>query len=109
MTLSAVASRESVSNEIMVRGVASTNAVQVLQGRAAGIQIGTRSKDENVSDIINSGRINMTEVKSSAKYMKLFNDLKDPEVIYQIYLKNRKEYESLPQYYFDISQLLFKK
>ncbi len=108
VTSAAVVSRESVSNEIRVRGVASTNAVQALQGRAAGIQIGTRSGDENVSDIINSGRINMTEVKSSAKYMKLFNDLKDPEAIYQIYLKNRKEYENLPQYYFDISQLLFK-
>jgi tetratricopeptide (TPR) repeat protein len=84
------------------------NAVQALKGRFAGVQIGVRSEDEKLSDIINSGRINMKEVKSSAEYMKFFNDLKDPEAIYQVYLKNRKEYENLPQYYFDISQLLFK-
>jgi hypothetical protein len=107
VTSAVVASRESVSNEIEVR-MKSDNAVQALQGRVAGVQIGVRSEDEKLSDIINSGRINMKEVKSSAEYMKFFNDLKDPEAIYQVYLKNRKEYENLPQYYFDISQLLFK-
>lgn len=108
VTSAVVASRESVSNEIVERRVTRTNAVQALQGRVAGVQIGVRSEDEKLSDIINSGRINMKEVKSNAEYMKFFNDLKDPEAIYQIYLKNRKEYENLPQYYFDISQLLFK-
>lgn len=107
VTSAVVASRESASNEIEVR-MKSDNAVQALQGRVAGVQIGVRSEDEKLSDIINSGRINMKEVKSSAEYMKFFNDLKDPEAIYQVYLKNRKEYENLPQYYFDISQLLFK-
>lgn len=108
VTSAVVASRESVSNEIVERRVTRTNAVQALQGRVAGVQIGVRSEDEKLSDIINSGRINMKEVKSNAEYMKFFNDLKDPEAIYQVYLKNRKEYENLPQYYFDISQLLFK-
>jgi hypothetical protein len=97
--------------QISVRGmssIASNSTNQALEGRVAGLDVRRNSESENPIDILNSGRMSVIDVKSSAEYMKLFNEAKNAEAIYQIYLKNRKEYENLPQYYFDISQLLFK-
>ncbi|MCS3868289.1 hypothetical protein J3D55_001205 [Chryseobacterium ginsenosidimutans] len=100
--------------QISVRGMSSiasnsTNSTNLtLEGRVAGLDVRRNSESENPIDILNSGRMSVIDVKSSAEYMKLFNEAKNAETIYQIYLKNRKEYENLPQYYFDISQLLFK-
>jgi tetratricopeptide (TPR) repeat protein len=94
--------------------VASVNAVQALEGRAAGVSVsrtlGTRSNAANaqdLSEVVNSGRINVIDIKSNAEYMKLFEKAKDAETIYQIYLNNREKYEGMPQYYFDVAQLLF--
>jgi hypothetical protein len=97
--------------QIDVRGmssIASNSTNQALEGRVAGLDVRRNSESENPVDILNSGRMSVIDVKSSAEYMKLFDEAKNAETIYQIYLKNRKEYENLPQYYFDISQLLFK-
>jgi Ca-activated chloride channel family protein len=97
--------------QISVRGmssIASNSTTQMLEGRVAGLDVRRNSESENPIDILNSGRMSVIDVKSSAEYMKLFDEAKNAETIYQIYLKNRKEYENLPQYYFDISQLLFK-
>jgi hypothetical protein len=107
-------SRESDIQEVRVRGIASvskrssTFAVQALSGRVAGIEIKGRSESEKIEDIINPGRINMIDIASKAEYMKFFNEAKNPEMMYQVYLKTRKNYENLPQYYFDVSQLLLK-
>ena len=57
---------------------------------------------------MNSGRIIISDIPSGEEYMKVFRGIRNPEMIYGIYLKNRKAYENLPQYYFDVSQLLFK-
>lgn len=109
---SVASSSVSVTSEpIRVRSVASVNSnTQLLsvQGRAEGVAINRTSKDENVSDIINSGRIDIKDVESNAEYMKLFKNAENSEKIYQVYLQNRKDYENLPQYYFDVSELLFK-
>ena len=107
-------SRESNIQEVVVRGVASvskrssTFAVQTLSGQVAGVEIKGTSERQKADDIINPGRINMIDITSKAEYMKFFNEAKNPEMMYQVYLKTRKNYENLPQYYFDVSQLLFK-
>lgn len=88
--------------------VASNTVSQSVMGYVAGIKINAPTSSEKPSDIINSGRILTVDVDSKAKYMKLFRDMNDSEAIYETYLQNRKEYENLPQYYFDIAQLLFK-
>ncbi|WP_312392714.1 VIT domain-containing protein [Chryseobacterium sp.] len=91
----------------------SVQAEQMLQGSVAGVNI--RNKDKKVdevlveSDIINSGRIILADIKSDAEYMKFFDNAKSSEEIYQLYLNYRKDYKDLPRYYFDISQLLFKQ
>jgi len=94
--------------------VASVNSVQALEGRVAGVSVsrssGTRSDAANaqdLSEVVNSGRINVIDIKSNAEYMKLFEKGKDAETIYRIYLGNREKYEGMPQYYFDVAQLLF--
>ncbi|MDQ0595568.1 Ca-activated chloride channel family protein [Chryseobacterium ginsenosidimutans] len=97
--------------QISVRGmssIASNVAIQALEGRVAGLEVRKNSENESPVNITSSGRMNVIDVNSKAEYMKLFNEAKSAEAIYQIYLKNRKEYENLPQYYFDVSQLLFK-
>jgi tetratricopeptide (TPR) repeat protein len=97
--------------QISVKGmssVASNSTTQMLEGRVAGLDVRRNSESESSIDIMNSGRISMVEVESNAEYIKLFNEAKNAEAIYQTYLKNRKDYEGLPQYYFDIAQLLFK-
>ncbi|GEN78176.1 VIT domain-containing protein [Chryseobacterium hagamense] len=93
--------------------VASVNSMQTLEGRVAGVSVsrasGTQSdsiKTEDFSEVINSGRINVIDVKSDAEYMKLFQKAKDAETIYQVYLDNREKYEGMPEYYFDVAQLL---
>lgn len=88
--------------------LASSNAVQTLQGRAQGIKISTGYERDRLSDVMNSGRIIISDIPSGEEYMKVFSGIRNPEMIYGIYLKNRKAYENLPQYYFDVSQLLFK-
>ncbi len=88
--------------------IASSNAVQTLQGRAQGIKISTGYEQDKLSDVMNSGRIIISDIPSGEEYMKVFSGIRNPEMIYGIYLKNRKAYESLPQYYLDVSQLLFK-
>ncbi len=93
--------------------IASNNMVQSLEGRVAGISVrgwGSQAdtiKTRDISEVVNSGRINVIDLKSSAEYMKLFEKAKDAETIYKVYLDNRSSYENLPQYYFDVAQLLF--
>ncbi|WP_051289294.1 VIT domain-containing protein [Chryseobacterium daeguense] len=105
--------RESDIEEVVVTAMGtqkrsvSMDVSQVLQGRIQGVEIRSAGYVRN-SDIVNPGRIKMVDIESDAEYMKLFGSEKNPERIYQIYLKNRKNYENLPQYYFDVSQLLFK-
>ncbi|WP_344829820.1 VIT domain-containing protein [Chryseobacterium ginsenosidimutans] len=104
--------------QISVRGmssVASNNAVQALQGKVSGITVNSgwstqtdSVRTQDISEVVNSGRMSVIDMNSKAEYMKLFNEAKNAETIYQTYLKNRKDYEGLPQYYFDIAQLLFK-
>lgn len=95
--------------------IASNNAVQALEGRAVGVNVNSgwssqtdSVKTQDISEVVNSGRMNMIEVESNSEYMKFFNSAKNPEAIYEVYLKNRKNYENLPQFYFDVAQLLFK-
>ncbi len=85
-----------------------SNVPQALQGRVAGIQVGYRNKYANSSSLISSGKIKTIDIESKAGYMKLFNGTSNPETIYRIYLQNRKDYENLPQYYFDVARVLFK-
>lgn len=87
--------------------LASNNTVQSLQGRAAGVQVSSGAANTRLSEVVNSGRINVIDVKSDAEYMKLFEKAKDAETVYGIYLDNREKYEGTPQYYFDVAQLLF--
>jgi Ca-activated chloride channel family protein len=97
--------------QISVRGmssIASHNAVQALQGRVAGLTIRNSTGNAMADEVVNSGRISVTDIPSDAEYLKFFSGVKNPEMIYQVYLKNRKSYENLPQYYFDVSQLLFR-
>uniref|UniRef100_A0AAU6WT87 Tetratricopeptide repeat protein n=1 Tax=Chryseobacterium endophyticum TaxID=1854762 RepID=A0AAU6WT87_9FLAO len=93
---------------------AASSVVQSLQGRVSGISVSRASeykvdsvKTQDISQVVSSGRINVIDVKSSAEYMKLFEKAKDAETIYNVYLDNRSSYENLPQYYFDVAQLLF--
>lgn len=98
-------------SQISTRGMsslASGNVTEALQGRAAGITISTRSEQDKFPEVVNSGRISMADIPSGEEYMKVFSGIRNPEMIYELYLKNRKAYEGLPQYYFDVSQLLFK-
>ncbi|KQT25751.1 hypothetical protein ASG22_03310 [Chryseobacterium sp. Leaf405] len=101
MSIRAMSSKSEMS-------IASNNVVQALQSRVPGVRISGWTEDSDESININSGRILTIDVKSSAEYMKLFSSAKTSEAIYGIYLKNRKDYQDLPQFYFDISQLLFK-
>ncbi|MCJ8153670.1 DUF2135 domain-containing protein [Chryseobacterium sp. SSA4.19] len=97
--------------QISVRGmasIASSNTVQSLQGRAAGLKISSRNTAEMPSEVMNSGRSMVVDVVSHEEYMKFFNGISNPQILYQAYLKNRKAYENLPQYYFDVARLLFK-
>ncbi|MBD3904150.1 DUF2135 domain-containing protein [Chryseobacterium sp. Ch-15] len=91
-------------------------------------------RDVQLNEVINSGRVDMTDAKSSmanemvdiiaekpkgkitlvdvestAEYMKDFQNLQSADVIYQKYLENRSKHEKQVSYYFDISKLLFKK
>lgn len=97
--------------QMSIRGmspIASNTVPNSVMGYAAGVKVSAAVPTERTSDIINSGRILTVDIDSKAKYMKFFRDMKDPELIYETYLRNRKEYEDTPQYYFDIAQLLFK-
>jgi Ca-activated chloride channel family protein len=115
---SQMATREVQASQIIsARALASAEknipTVQALQGRVSGVQVSVRgvqsiSKEVQIEEVINSGRIIAVDVKSDAKYMKFFESLKKPADIYQTYLKYRKDYQETPQYYFDIAQLLFK-
>ncbi|MBB4807944.1 hypothetical protein HNP38_003260 [Chryseobacterium defluvii] len=95
-----------------MQAVASPMVVQELEGRAAGVSVSGRQVDsvktKEISDVVvRRGKITTVDIRSSAEYMKLFESAKTPEAIYQAYLRYRKDYAGLPQYYFDISQLLF--
>jgi len=115
---SSMATRDvQASQVISARALASAEksmpTVQALQGQVAGVQVSVRgvqsiSKETQIEEVVNSGRIIAVDVKSDAKYMKFFEPLKKPADIYQTYLKYRKDYQETPQYYFDIAQLLFK-
>jgi len=75
---------------------------------------GYKSDNESESDQIFStakprGKITLIDVESNEEYMKDFQALQTPELIYQKYLENRSKYEKQVSYYFDISKLLFKK
>ena len=97
--------------QMSIRGmssIASNTVPNSVTGYAAGVKVSAAAPTERASDIINSGRILTVDIVSKAKYMKLFRDMNNPEKIYETYLRNRKEYEETPQYYFDIAQLLFK-
>jgi Ca-activated chloride channel family protein len=56
-----------------------------------------------------TGKITLVDVESAQEYMKDFQSLQSPELIYQKYLENRPKYEKQVTYYFDVSKLLFKK
>jgi Ca-activated chloride channel family protein len=56
-----------------------------------------------------TGKITLVDVESTQEYMKDFQSLQSPELIYQKYLENRPKYEKQVTYYFDVSKLLFKK
>lgn len=56
-----------------------------------------------------TGKITLVDVESNQEYMKDFQTLQSPELIYQKYLENRPKYEKQVTYYFDVSKLLFKK
>jgi tetratricopeptide (TPR) repeat protein len=58
---------------------------------------------------ISTGKITLVDVESNQEYMKDFQTLQSPELIYQKYLENRPKYEKQVTYYFDVSKLLFKK
>ncbi|KAF2515181.1 VIT domain-containing protein [Flavobacterium foetidum] len=67
---------------------------------------------EQVSDAnkkSSTGKITLIEVESTQEYMKDFQSLQSPELIYQKYLENRPKYEKQVTYYFDVSKLLFRK
>ncbi|SIR00258.1 hypothetical protein SAMN05880574_1485 [Chryseobacterium sp. RU37D] len=100
--------QEVIVTRAMAKRVASTATSQSIRGEARGFDIKAGAERERASDHINPGRITVMNIESKAEYMKLFNEAKNPESIYRIYLKARKDYENLPQYYFDVSQLLFK-
>ncbi|WP_312902170.1 VIT domain-containing protein [Chryseobacterium taichungense] len=110
MRTSAVSERRREQAQMSLKEMTyiASNAPQALQGRVAGIQVGHRTEYSNSAVVINPGRITTIQVESKAEYMKLFSRANDPATIYGIYLQNRKEYENLPQYYFDVAQLLFK-
>lgn len=115
---SSMATREVQASQVISARVLSSAersipTVQALQGQVAGVQVSVRgiqsiSKETQIEEVVNSGRIIAVDVKSDAKYMKFFESLKKPADIYQTYLKYRKDYQETPQYYFDIAQLLFK-
>jgi len=115
---SSMATRDvQASQVISARALASAEksmpTVQALQGQVAGVQVSVRgvqsiSKETQIEEVVNSGRIIAVDVKSDAEYMKFFELLKKPADIYQTYLIYRKDYQQTPQYYFDIAQLLFK-
>lgn len=97
--------------QMSVRGmssIASNTVPNALSGSVRGVEVRNVTPAERSSDIINSGRILTVDIVSKAKYMKLFRDMNNPENIYETYLQNRKEYEEIPQYYFDVAQLLLK-
>lgn len=100
--------REQQQMSLKEMSYVASNTPQALQGRVAGLQVGYRNEFSNRSAVINPGKIKTIEVESKAGYMKLFNGEKNPEILYKIYLQNRPEYEKLPQYYFDVAQVLFK-
>ena len=58
---------------------------------------------------ISTVKITLVDVESNQEYMKDFQTLQSPELIYQKYLENRPKYEKQVTYYFDVSKLLFKK
>lgn len=106
-------SRQSASLSNM-RDTAAQNrmAVNSLQGQVQGIVVGSGTftdsvKTQDIAQLMNGGKVRVINIESRAGYMMLFKNAKKPEAIYQIYLKNRDAYENLPQYYFDVSQLLF--
>ncbi|MFB9079099.1 VIT domain-containing protein [Flavobacterium procerum] len=65
----------------------------------------SRSGDKKTS----TGKITLVDVESTQEYMKDFQSLQSPELIYQKYLENRPKYEKQVTYYFDVSKLLFRK
>lgn len=76
--------------------VVSDNAVYSAESRAGDKKTAT-------------GKITLIDVESTQEYMKDFQSLQSPELIYQKYLENRPKYEKQVTYYFDVSKLLFKK
>jgi len=107
---SAIAERRREQQQMSLKdmGYLASNAPQALQGSVAGLQVGNKTEYSGSSAVINPGKIKTVEVESKAEYMKLFNGEKNTEILYKIYLQNRPEYEKLPQYYFDVAQVLFK-
>lgn len=95
-----------VSNPRAMRSVGSYERVnsvtieQAIEGRVAGLTI-TNSADEIKANI------KTMDIKSTAEYMKHFDNLKSAKAIYQEYLKQRKQYQETPTYFFDVANLLF--
>ncbi|WP_300672357.1 VIT domain-containing protein [Soonwooa sp.] len=79
---------------------ANVSTVQALEGHVAGLTI-TNSADEIKANI------KTIDVKSTAEYMKYFQNLNSAKLIYQEYLKLRKSFAETPSYYFDVANLLF--
>lgn len=85
----------------MAYEVANISTNQALAGRVAGVRI-TESNEIKAT-------IKTIELKSSEKYMALFDNLKSADEIYTQYLKQREENKQTPTYYFDVANLLFAK
>jgi Ca-activated chloride channel family protein len=65
--------------------------------------------DAEVVSMKPKGKITLVDVESNEEYMRDFQALQSPELIYLKYLENRPKYEKQVTYYFDVSKLLFKK
>ena len=91
------------------QSVAAEVVSETLNGRVAGLEFSTSKSDDASNYTPSKGKITTINVKSDEVYMKLFENLNSAEAIYKQYLKQRKEFEGTPTYYFDISKLLYQK
>lgn len=83
---------------------------EVINSGRADMTIEVSSSNKMVeSEAKPKGKITLVDVESTEEYMKDFQNLQSAEVIYQKYLENRSKHEKQVSYYFDISKLLFKK
>lgn len=88
------------------QSVAAEVAYESVSAKAVGLPY---TSDDNSNYAPSKGKITTIDVKSDEAYMKLFENLNSAEAIYKEYLKQRKDFEGTPTYYFDVSKLLYQK